>query len=103
MPVILEQSEAQNLIRLEGAVDISCAAELKTLMLQALQSDKEVRISLENATDLDVTAMQLLWAAGREARVSGVGLTLTGPVPEQISAAIADAGLESLSIPLSTK
>jgi ABC-type transporter Mla MlaB component len=103
MPVTLEQNDDSNLIRLEGAVDISCAAELKMLMLQALKSEKEVRISLEHVTDLDVTAIQLLWAVGREARVSGVDLTLTGPVPDELSYAIADAGLESLSIPVSTR
>jgi len=103
MPVTLEQNDGLHLIRLEGAVDISCAAELKILMQQALKSEKEVRISLENVTDLDVTTMQLLWAAGREAKVSGVDLTLTGPVPDELSYVIADAGLESLSIPVSIR
>jgi anti-anti-sigma factor len=100
MPVTLEQSEALRVIRLEGPIDIGCAAELKQILLQALESKDEVSVSMESATDLDVTAMQLLWAAAREANVSGVELTLTGPVPEGISISIANAGIESLSIPV---
>ena len=103
MPVTLEQSEALNVISLEGLIDIACAAELKQMLLQALESKDEVRVSMENATDLDVTAVQLLWAAAREAKVSGVELTLTEPVPEDIAIAIANAGFESLSIPVSNK
>jgi len=103
MPVALEQSEALSVISLEGLIDIACAAELKQMLLQALESKAEVCVSMENATDLDVTAMQLLWAAAREAKVSGVDLSLTGPLPEGISIAIANAGFEHLSIPVSNK
>lgn len=96
MPVILEQSEVQSAIRLEGPIDICCAAELKTLLLQALGSGKKVRVSLEDAVDLDVTAFQLLWAAERGARESGVDFAIAGQVPEQVSQAIVNGGFASL-------
>jgi anti-anti-sigma factor len=98
VPIILEQSETLSVIRLEGLIDISCAAELKKLLLQALASGKEMRISLERAGDFDVTAVQLLWAAVREARKSGVGLTFVGVVPKEIADTLADAGFEKFLV-----
>ena len=74
MGVTLEQEETLNLLRLEGAVEIGCAAEFKGLLAQALASGRALRISLEGATDLDVTAVQLLWAAERKAKKAGVEL-----------------------------
>lgn len=100
MGVTLEKSEALSLIRLVGAIDISCAAELKGLLLQALAAGGEVRVSLDGAEDLDVTAVQLLWAAGREARRSEVRFALAGGVPGPIAAAVADAGFEEFPVPV---
>ncbi len=68
MGVTLEQSERLIVLRLEGVIDIASAAELKLLLQDALKSGKEVSVSLEAATELDVTVFQLLWAAEREAR-----------------------------------
>jgi anti-anti-sigma factor len=81
-------------IRLEGEVDIALAAALKEALLEALASSGDVRISLERATGLDVTAVQLLWAAEREAKASGVVLALEGPVPEVLRAALEETGFE---------
>lgn len=94
MGITLEQSEESSMIRLEGAVDIASAAELKKLLLQALGSGHEVRIALDGVTDLDVTAVQLLWAARREAKVLGVKFTFAEQVPESVTSTLAHAGLE---------
>ena len=102
MSVNLDQNEGQCLIRLEGEVDISSAAELKKLLLEALASGRELRVDLERTTDLDVTAVQLLWAAERKAGGSGVGLRLLGHVPEQVAVALSDAGFEKFPIPADT-
>jgi anti-anti-sigma factor len=96
--ITLEQSETLSVIRLEGLIDISCAAELKKLLLQAFANGKEMRVSLERAGDLDVTAVQLLWAAVREARKSGVGFTFAGVMPKEIAATLADAGFEKFPV-----
>jgi ABC-type transporter Mla MlaB component len=101
MGVALEQSETQNLLRLEGAVGIGCAAEFKGLLEQALASGHTVRVSLERATDLDVTAVQLLWAAERKAKGAGVGFSLVDTVPEAILAALGEAGLQQFIVPVS--
>ena len=98
MGMTLEESDTTSTIRLDGTVDISSAAELKTQLLQALDSGKAVRVSLEAATYLDVTAIELLWAAEREATKRGAGFTLAEPVPEGVSAALLDAGFEKFPV-----
>jgi anti-anti-sigma factor len=95
--ISLEQSEESSTIRLEGAIDIALAGELKALLLEALHSGREVRLPLGGVTDLDVTAMQLLWAARREAKASGVGFAFEGQAQERVSAALAEAGLEKFA------
>jgi anti-anti-sigma factor len=92
--ITLEQSESLSVIRLEGCIDISSAAELKEFLLGALTSGKEARVWLDAVTDLDVTAIELLWAAEREARRTGAGFSLTGPMTAGVSAALAGAGLD---------
>ena len=102
MPITLDRNESQCLVRLEGELDISAAAELKKLLLEALASGRELRVDLERATDLDITAVQLLWAAERKAGVSGGSLRLLGRVPEQLAVALSDAGFEKFPIPADT-
>lgn len=46
MPIALEQNEESSLIRLKGVIDISSAAELKLLLLEALKCGNEVSVSL---------------------------------------------------------
>jgi len=103
MPVTLDQGEGRCVIRLEGEINIGSAAELKKLLLQALACGRELRLDLEHATELDVTAWQLLWAAEREARGSSRGFTLLGQVPGEISAAVVDAGFETFPVGVEQK
>jgi len=81
-------------IRLEGVLDIGGATELKQVLLQALESPGPARIALEAVTEMDVTAMQLLWAAEQEARRSGKALALEGRVPEALRNQMQGAGFE---------
>jgi anti-anti-sigma factor len=92
VPITLKQSKESNMIRLEGVIDIASAAELKKLLLTAFNSGREVRVALGGATDLDVTAVQLLWAARRQAKVSGVNFAFTGQMQEQVTSALRQAG-----------
>lgn len=97
MPLTHERSDNLSKIRLEGDIDIGCAAELKGLLVQALGSGKEVQVSLGSATDLDVTAVQLIWAARRAASASAVEFSVTGPVPEPLTSTLLQAGFEDFA------
>ena len=99
MGITLEQIEESSVIRLEGGIDIACAAELKTTLFDALTSGHPVRVALDGCADLDVTAVQLLWAAEREARALTVEFAFAGPLRDPVSAALKDAGFESFPVP----
>jgi len=96
--IAVEQREKLNLVCLDGAVDIASAAELKTSLIQALEPGHALSIALDRCTHLDVTAVQLLWAAERKAKALGVEFTLAGAVPEPVSATLREAGFENLTI-----
>ena len=93
MPATVEEREDASLVRLEGVLDIASAAEMKSVLLSALATNKEIRLTLEGATELDITAMQLLYAAERDAAKAGILFALEDSVPDEISAAMTDAGL----------
>jgi ABC-type transporter Mla MlaB component len=97
--IIHERRDESIDLSLEGAVDISCAVELKAALVDALTSGMPVRIALDRCSALDVTAYQLLWTAEREARSLGVELTLVGPLPAHLLAALKEVGFDSFPVP----
>lgn len=103
MPITFEQSEAQCLVHLEGEIKIPFAAELKRALVEALTAGKDLCIHLERATELDITALQLLWVAEREAKKSGLRFTAAGSVPEEIRAVAKAAGFERFPVPIEPK
>jgi anti-anti-sigma regulatory factor len=101
MPVTLQRHESHCLIRLEGQVTIASAAELKTLLLEWLAAGKDLELDLEGAEEIDITIMQLLWAAEREAARTGVGVVARASSAATI--AVRDAGFASATrVPWST-
>lgn len=102
MPVTLKQKDALTFIQLGGAIDVGCAAELKELLMEKLKSGAAVYVSLESATGLDITAVQLLWAAAREAQRVSVEFAFKGQTPEAVRCALADDGIAEFPVPVST-
>ena len=98
MPIVHDQIDGKRLIRFEGATDISLAAELKALLLESLASGTDVQVDLQQTTEMDITALQLLWAAGRAAEKSGVRFNLSGCIPKEISVTAAIAGFDQFPI-----
>jgi anti-anti-sigma regulatory factor len=98
--IAVEQREESTAICLEGTIDIASAAELKTTLLDALGRGNPVCLSLASNVDLDVTAIQLLWAAEHKARTSGVEFKLAGPLPEPLRMALKESGFERFPVPV---
>lgn len=91
MSVKFDRSETPGTIHCTGVLDIACAAELKAALLQALETGT-VRVNLRDATEMDVTALQLLAAAERAAREARRAFSTEGPVPDAIRSASREAG-----------
>ncbi|MGA3032793.1 MAG: STAS domain-containing protein [Terracidiphilus sp.] len=99
MGVALTEAEGASLISLEGAIDIARAVELRTVLVAALKEGRQLRVCLDEAAELDVTAFQLLWAAGREAAQKSIDFALAGPLPEPVRNALADMGFDESAFP----
>jgi anti-anti-sigma regulatory factor len=97
MEIALNQANDASLLRLEGVMDISVAAELKAALLEAMAAGKAIRIAAGAVTELDVSAYQLLWAAEREAKRSGLQFAFTGRLSAEIEGLLANEGLEPLA------
>jgi anti-anti-sigma regulatory factor len=99
VPFTVEQTESSSILQLQGTVDIASAAELKQILTDELGPGKSLRVSLSNSTGLDVTAVQLLYAAHRAAKATGTDFAYQGQLPEQVVSALTQAGFENFPIP----
>jgi len=99
MSVFSDESEVLSLLHLQGDVNISSAAELKQLLLAALARGKAIQVDLGSVTEVDITALQLLWAAEREAKAAGVEFRFAGQWPEGVAIAVAAAGFGQFPLP----
>jgi anti-sigma B factor antagonist len=92
VPITVERLEKHWLIGLDGEFSITSASELKSLLLEWLVSGRDLQMDLEHAQEIDVSVMQLLWAARREAERRGA--TMGSRLSEAAAKALQDAGLE---------
>jgi anti-anti-sigma regulatory factor len=100
MGITLNQQEDRSLITLGGNIDISLAAELKMLLLDAMASGQAIYVKLEKNVMLDVTAVQLLWAGARQTKASCLEFTVASPAPDALSASLAEVGFETMPFPM---
>jgi anti-anti-sigma regulatory factor len=80
-------------VALEGRVDIAEAAKLKSALLEAVAAPQGMRVEVSQATAVDVTAVQLLWAAQRQARQMGKRFEIAGPWSEEAEGQLREMGL----------
>lgn len=92
MSVTMQRRETDLLLRVEDAVNVTSAEELKSLLLEGLVSGRDLRVDLEHVQEIDVTAMQLLWAARREADRKGTAMVVF--ISEAAAAAAREVGFE---------
>lgn len=98
MPILSEQGSHSCSIHLQGAVDVTMASELKTALQEALERKDALHLSLSDITGLDITAMQLLWAAERAARSASVPLEIEGRLKEELAAKLRGVGFEGFPL-----
>jgi hypothetical protein len=96
MALTLTQDGVSSHLALEGAVTIAEAAKLKAMLMEAHASGLGLQIDLGQARELDVCVLQLLWCAERQWRLAEWSFALQEPVPDEVLAAFADAGMEPL-------
>ena len=98
MSVSMKQIDGTCVIDLEGPIAIPSAVELKSIILQGLASGQKLCFDLQSASELDITALQLLWATERAAGIRGIQVTLCGQIPDNLLSAALDAGFETFPV-----
>ncbi len=85
------------ILHVEGDTGMALAAELKAVLLEGLASPHEIEIDLERAGEIDLTVLQLLYAAAHQAGVrhGGESRGFVSRVPEALAAMARQAGFES--------
>lgn len=90
MPLTVEQNESGWLIRVEGEFTVTSAVEMKSLLVEGL--GKPLQVDLTRAEEIDVSLLQLLWAAAREPAHQAGGIV--SRVSEAAASAARDAGFD---------
>lgn len=88
----LEETAAGATLALHGNLVIQHAQELKTALLAALAKSNHLLVDLSRVENADVSALQLLCAAQREAAHLGGALALTGRPAAGFQRTVQDAG-----------
>ena len=94
MSLMLETNPAGCLLRLDGEITVNCAAELHRLLVEATSLGREVAVSFTPQAEIDVSAIQLLYAARRDTERTGGAIRAEGDLPAQIQAAFHDVGID---------
>ena len=94
MSLTLQQHDSTCLLQLDGRITIASAIELKQLLVEWLASGKDLDLNLSGAEEIDITTMQLLWTAAREATRAGVSMTVRAS--EAASNAVRSAGFSEI-------
>ncbi len=86
------EASGQGVVILDGELTIDSAAKIRDLLIQALESAKQVNIRLRDVTAADISCLQLLCSAHKTAVKSDKHITLDDGNSEIFRQAIADAG-----------
>ena len=90
MNVTVERKNRDRLIRLEGSVSLASVGELKALLLEWLAAGNDLELDLDRVEEFDLTALQLLCAAAREA--SRIGVRIVTRASNPVITTVCDAG-----------
>lgn len=95
MSVTAEVLEDCSVIRVDGACSLASAGELKVLLVEWMASGKKLRLDLAGVEEIDLAALQLLWAAGREAERAGAEIAVR--MTEEVASVAREAGFERIA------
>jgi len=94
MPMTIVQQEPHWVIQLTGELNPGCAVELRSLLLAWREAAKDLDLDCSGVSELDVTILQLLEVARREARQEN--LRFGGRVSDAVAMAVRDSGFVDL-------
>jgi anti-anti-sigma regulatory factor len=90
--ITLERNATHAVLRMAGDCSMTTAAELKALLIEGLGAAGRLCVDLGDVEEIDVTVLQLLWAAHGEA--ARENRELVSRVPDALAALARAAGFE---------
>lgn len=87
------ETDGVGVIALEGRADITEAEQLKSALLEAVAAPAGMRVEVSGVTAVDVTVVQLLWTAQRQARQAGKRFEMAGPWSGEAEGQLREMGL----------
>ena len=94
---MIEKKGSTGILSIEGEVTLQSAAQLHTLLGQALANgSSQIIIDLRHVTTADVNLFQILCHANRKAADFGKDITIRGALPDPLGSLIACAGPDIL-------
>lgn len=88
-----EMQGTADVLKIEGAMTVQRAGELKALLAEALARSDRLALGLAGVTEVDLCGLQLLCSVQRTAAQQHKRVALAGPLPEAVGLAAAEAGV----------
>ncbi len=89
-----------HMVSISGALTIESASELRKILVNSISKAGHVVLEIGNVTEMDLSCLQLFYAAHKRAKETGKGFSLKGGCPDVFKKAVEDAGyLRSLCAP----
>jgi anti-anti-sigma regulatory factor len=99
--VIAMTRDGFHVVEIAGDAGLRAAQDIAASLRQALTGHDRVAIATEAVTGADITTIQLLLAASKQARASGKSLALTAPPTGALRALLIEVGcLDAAGQPL---
>ncbi len=92
MEIGTEGQGTGEIVAIAGAVTVQRAAELRTVLADALARADRLAIDLSGVTEVDLCGLQLLCSARRTAARSGKRFAIAGATPDAVRQAAEAAG-----------
>jgi len=94
MAIALDSSAVDTRIRMPDSVTVNSITELHRQFLEALRAKQSIEIDFDQTTELDASAVQLLYRVCQSAGSADLTITVAGTLPDLVQKTFRDAGLD---------
>ncbi|MCX7025661.1 MAG: STAS domain-containing protein [Spirochaetes bacterium] len=88
----MENARLQTVLEIHGSLGIESVRELASGFSRAIRETGDIHVVLSNISDIELTGIQLLYAAAKEAAMAGKRITFSGILDSRITIKLASAG-----------
>jgi len=94
---MVEMAGGKGTVTLDGEVTVRCAAEIRNVLMKALDESDEIAVDFSNVTSVDLAGLQLICSAHRSVTLAGKRLSCSGAIPDAMKKTVKEAGYDRLT------